>query len=708
MILLRLLMVVALWSVASLAEDSGLEVYAGFMDEELKDVLGGILRDNPDRQVIVVEREIRNPGMLFELPIVRYGQTPRRESVRQLPAGSSFQARLAANIRTQLTRDAEALAQAKDPGMKAKTAVGSEDFQIVTFNPQASSRKPPLVILRSPEMGLQPALTTQYLSTFHTALAKMDEAAPRRGGINYSVFGTSGAVGSHLAPGELNRVNGSIYVGVELVPTAAPGGKPKYRGVIQTIDNKGNAPQTFFRSVEFDSREAAEGAAKVTFNSPTVLNLSGPLEESAGNRKTSLSARLRQIQGSNGGSISLTVSFFGGEKEKETGRRLGLTTVNMEDFHVFSALTALTGHRQLGTVNVTRFNCDPPEIPEHVVDSMVKWGERQKYTGDHYADAILWGLKGAVSSEVPATGHWGALQENPDADRYAYRMPGKGDAPGAILDPFYSEIATDFLTAAQKGEALTPEIFSKVFYDRLSEEDRQRLNDLLAAKNRKLSQLAKEIATRFTEKLTASGIPPQEEAEIRQKILALMAEAATLDIPRESPLFDKMVAATQDSPSKQKFLTGTGRIRLLAAESDDRDGSPSERPLEVWVRTGKWKANTSTTLDHLLSELYKKELAHLSGPERAKKFQELIFGGYFDREGREEGKTPGKTLDGANADRALYKTGLVGGMLRASWDHVRKRAHFFRLLSDPAYFEKEFKRVREKLNTLDRDLRCAG
>lgn len=667
--------------VAALPARAELEVFEGFMDEEVKFVLERLVRENPGRQVIVLERSRATEDMLFELPVAVYGQKPVRRIVADDAVGDSFEARWSRTLAKELKTAEPALKASVVGGQaKPKTNVGSEKFELLTFNGKApvSAKNPPIVLVRSPEMGLQPALVPVYQKAIVQSLQKLDEGKPANGGVNFSFFGTSGAVASHEQPGDLNRVTGSLYVGVDLVP-GEEGRPPRYRGVIKLIEASGNPPKTFFSSETFDDRGKAEEAAKKAFNRPGASDLKNT-DRSARSDET-LGSAVRDVMQTHGGSVSLTVSFFGGDAEKATGRSLGLTNVNMEDYHVLASMPDILSSPGKGSVGVTRYNCDPPDIPPLVVSAMETWGEETKYTPDAYVDAILWGLKGSIAEQAPKSGKWTALDvlEEGMRGRFAYQLPNDG----GILDPFYAEIASDFLSSILKGKAFGLEIFSLKAVEQLTKGQKEDLQKVLDAHSKVLAAEAAEVYKEFAKEFGEGKLSGEAELRLRKMLGDLVAKTQFVEIP-EGPLRDAIARGMGDRARAD--MLKNGRLRMLAA--------PEEGKMEVWVRSGKWKQNVSMTLEHLLREIDVQKLRKAGSPEeRARLFRELVFG------------SPVSSLDGANADRALYKTGLVGGLPRASREHVL-REKYRESLRDEKTFERELETLRPKLKQVREALRC--
>jgi len=74
------------------------------MDEEVKFVLERLIRENPNRRVIVLERSRPTEDVLFEPPIAVYGRKPTRRIADAAATGDSFEARWPRTLGTQLAK----------------------------------------------------------------------------------------------------------------------------------------------------------------------------------------------------------------------------------------------------------------------------------------------------------------------------------------------------------------------------------------------------------------------------------------------------------------------------------------------------------------------------------------------------------------------------------------------------------------------------
>ena len=490
-----------------------LDVYVGFMDEEVSDVLAHIIDHAIDRKrpVLVIERG-RIGGTIFERHIRSYGTDRGWFLINHVFGGSvaghedALLRALSRSIDEQFSaRFLDSLKPKYDQSTKSKTsklvlsrtgrpADDSPLFSVLRFTPESrESASPasqdPVVVVRSPEMGLQPDLTGTFLRAVFRALLTRPGASKE---YRVSVYGAGGAIGEHDAPGQLHEISGSVYVGSEIVERSAdPEKAPDFRGVVSFVGYKDNgaAGGRSFKSASFyesavysgaDAREKAEAHARAAF--AYLCGDPGQVEkwqaeskhlDDVDQIKASIGARnhgdLRnEIHDACSKKVSLTASFFVGKALKVLARTLDLHDTNMEDYHVLNVLKGLQtdsaafGDATLRAAKVVRVDCDPPEIPDEVESSFESWTRNTKYSRQHYLSALRWGLFGAQVSHLGEAAqsrrdrpyHWNWVDQESIGGRWRTLFyPPKGAAPerGYVLDPFFVEMATDFLVYVKEG-----------------------------------------------------------------------------------------------------------------------------------------------------------------------------------------------------------------------------------------------------------------
>ena len=61
---------------------------------------------------------------------------------------------------------------------------------------------------------------------------------------------------------------------------------------------------------------------------------------------------------------------------------------------------------KVADTNLLRYDCDPSKISDGDQDMFFKWATAKRYTPDAYADAAIWGLKGALKEAMPRSALW--------------------------------------------------------------------------------------------------------------------------------------------------------------------------------------------------------------------------------------------------------------------------------------------------------------
>ncbi len=173
--------------------------------------------------------------------------------------------------------------------------------------------------------------------------------------------------------------------------------------------------------------------------------------------------------------ITLTVTYFGGDQDKEAADRLGIKGVAMEDYHVLRVLRSAVAEGILEDSaypiildwRVDRINCDPKQLPPNVESDFndfyrtekrhieaQKQAERTALTIDDYAKIVIWGLRGLQQDDVKKNAdlrdclNWEYVKTIRPELRPAYFWSFVGDVSGDdffVPDPFCVEIATDFI-----------------------------------------------------------------------------------------------------------------------------------------------------------------------------------------------------------------------------------------------------------------------
>lgn len=460
--------------VSKAAGQAVLDVAIGFMDVEVSFNLlrhtGAVVdpqyRTQP-RPAIVIERgRIAQNAPLFGLKTRDYGDvqapmgyvSPRGQD--EAPTGEGLFTEIVRALQKHyFTAHAEEkklarIAETSRPKTSARDGAAPDaDLTVLQINPKSKSTLDPVIVIRSPEMGLQPNLLRTYLRAILKSFTHVRINGQKLSGLNVSMWGAAGLVDGRLKPGSVSDIAGSLFVGAEVDKDAERAGHgAHFRGVI------------YFAGVDArDARADAEVAVSEQLykTAAEAQQRAQILFELAARRGASAGAKIRELVKRStqaGGTVSLTVSFFGGDSMKEAGRALGLADVNMEDYHILKVCRSMRKgggkYPPIHAASVRRINCDPAEIPKDVLTTFDRVAQASSMTVSAYVDAIRWGLAGCDVPDTPATGHWKDLVAAIIKDRDNYFIPFDGKhGKGIVLDPFFREIASDLPEFLEKGVA---------------------------------------------------------------------------------------------------------------------------------------------------------------------------------------------------------------------------------------------------------------
>ena len=420
--------------------------------------------------------------------------------------------------------------------------------------------RPPIVVIRTPEMGLQPSLMKPYVEFLFKSISLMASqlAAEKRQVWEWPLkvfqYGAQGScsTSSMLLPGEKVVVIASLYVGYDVdrngdvwsvISLCTPAGVydflrmkvevsgnkravvEQYMGPKAILDESDNAMRfeeirkaligSFTDRYEgwpFDKilvpgegMTAADHKRKFEFAQDLAASvfhtqasedqwkrlkimrvhkdLNGPygdMEEGIGIDEAkdgiwTLKKTIDQIDhlykdkfSHPEGPIGVTTgtfSYFGGEKDKDAAFSLGIHGANMEDYHILRVLRNTfcqgiwesTNYPILLGWRIDRIQCDPKEIPPGVIKKFQTFATEpgSMLTLEGYVKVILWGLRGVLKSDIEEnkelkdTIYWKFLDKFDDLveiKKYFWSFVKTEDKHEFwIPDPFYVEIATDFV-----------------------------------------------------------------------------------------------------------------------------------------------------------------------------------------------------------------------------------------------------------------------
>lgn len=439
------------------------DVFVGFMDEEVNDLLRVLRSRFPERPIIVLEREQASRldvDWLFETPTSFYGDGEKPDlhvlETTDTALPGTYEGDLARSIGKSLDKAKldKLLMVGKTKTLDPKSEKINRRLLVARFDRDKNVGANPVILLRCPEMGLQPALVQEYLTRILQTIK-----ASVSGDVRLHMFGAGGAIGRHLKPGSKSRIVGSLFLGAELDTSDRT--QFFYRPAIKLISMKEEItfrrggrsfPRFGFKLGDKDgaaaARKKAEATAKRAFHKGAE---DLRLVSSDGKTLDQAAKDLIASSGTKDGTISLTVSFFGSAEEKEAGRKIGgvgLSDVNMEDYHVL--LAAKAAKIKHDHIRLERVNADPSVIPHEVEDRVRAAAAKMRLKDADYVEALLWGLQGSDTSQAPDAASWARSVFDPTkphdrdmllpAERSANKRP-------LMLNMFYGEIASDFITS---------------------------------------------------------------------------------------------------------------------------------------------------------------------------------------------------------------------------------------------------------------------
>ncbi len=360
-----------------------LDIYVGFMDEEVSGTLTHVVDHAVERNrtVLVIERG-RVGGTIFERHIRSYGTDRGRFVLNAVHGGrvdglaedvqqealsraidDQFDAKFLDTLRPEYVTSTTSKTRVLVLGRAGTSEEVAPLFSVLRFVPvSARAETPPndtreatdpIVVIRSPEMGLQPDLTRIFLrAVFAALLGGLGTGKDFR----VKIYGAGGAIDAGDSPGTLHDISGSVYVGSKGDQGAAAAEEsPVFRGVVSFLgyreDSLGRerafTRHDLYESAAYsgnDARRKAEQDARAAF--AFLCGAAGAEEQWRSTAKhlddTRDTTTLRdEIRRACSKKVSLTASFFVGTEVKSLARKLDLHDANMEDFHVLEVLESL-------------------------------------------------------------------------------------------------------------------------------------------------------------------------------------------------------------------------------------------------------------------------------------------------------------------------------------------------------------------------------
>ncbi|KAF1008866.1 MAG: hypothetical protein GAK28_00498 [Luteibacter sp.] len=505
--------------------DNLIDVYLGFMDEEINTVLNGLLAAElkkapaQRRPVLLVERgTVDSRGPVLEWPLTRYAA----QQIRVVEASAAAANRpgedaspegvLARAISVFLVSDeagdaslrgksidvirmfdVHVMQSLQNNAARLKVPLGGAGpvLSVVRFQYDTTgSKEAPVIVIRAPEMGLQPSLMSPYIEF----LLKMVSAASSQWAhaagqnvewpVRISCFGAQGGASTSRPPGSLSPICASLYVGhlygAQVTPSVAicsQGGvyhfaaKVGSKAPAMPVDGLAEWFNTWRDDLVVDRLDVD---IRYKRDEEAWVKAGLTLKDVIGRLVTSYTTTTSKPE------VSGTSPWFIGEEQKRAFSAVGVTGCNMEDYWVLRSMRAMALERAnrdpksrsmmpvLTRGFLTRVNADPLSIDPAVIEAFQGDLRTKTLTDSQYGDLIIWGLHGLPlpgdGIGMPDFAAWRfasnpVFQTKGTFARHLYGFLVEGGAEPVVPDPFFIEIATDLL----KDCARLPQSVADVF-----------------------------------------------------------------------------------------------------------------------------------------------------------------------------------------------------------------------------------------------------
>ncbi|MCI0576936.1 MAG: hypothetical protein L0332_31970 [Chloroflexi bacterium] len=485
----------------SLRRHTMLDVYIGFMDEEVNQLLTLLIDAYSDkRPILAVERgRIDEKSDLFERPFNLYHVQPKdltftyvggEKAWKPLASKPSLEGRLAAHLWKELFGSdffKEKIYPRISEAEPLKVSFGTTPtMTILRFNKVQEGN--PIIMLRNPEMGTQPSLVRPYMRAVMKAISQLEET--REKGFWLSSFASGGAINPETRPGFINRVAASLFIGSEyangrvygvvqlmaLVPAKKGYYRPQHyeffreESAVTAEIEEGNLSSLEEKTIK-EAKTQAEKQAEafvVEANDPMFVAVLRHLHEIYQDQKVDKLPLKEGPGASKHPEITASFSYFDSLKTKAAiWENLKGTVVNsnMEDYHVLRVFRSMyerggqstQKYTQPSGINILRVNANVRVQPS-IVEAVKEWlaiASKEGVSQKFYRDAIWWGLSGCLKELVP---------ELPgEANQWLIKLASEGDEIYTFeiskkkycMHPFFCEIATDLLKDLKGGKGLT-------------------------------------------------------------------------------------------------------------------------------------------------------------------------------------------------------------------------------------------------------------
>ncbi|EKE84396.1 hypothetical protein [Idiomarina xiamenensis] len=441
------------------------DLYIGFMDEEVRPILSALFAEGWN--VLVIERGNVNPtGTLFERPIANYQgkvmwkgwvgmdtdgdfislpntvKAPDNFNPNRAQWLTVFQEVLYGNLLDVFNKLPARILETEG-NRTVKRKLGLLPSLSILYMGKASGRDsglPTKILVRSPEMGLQPGLIRTQLRGILKALKGASNATKpsQRGNssVNIWSYGAGGAfrdIGQPLpagGPGEVWNVLGSVMMGVERDKAAELGReKVGQRSLYTGIINYASREQycQFYETPTFYDIAGARQLVEQTFIAQSTEQTS-QLYKLIASTQTVISAQQNGVPAERS-AVTISSNSFMGHNVKQAANQYGLHgDANMEDFHLLKLIHSMDAaqthytsvksienrYPTLAASKIVRIDADPFNIPNPVKAAFGPVREPNEppvmpwvLASEQYAAILAWGLQGLELTQAPAAVYLG-------------------------------------------------------------------------------------------------------------------------------------------------------------------------------------------------------------------------------------------------------------------------------------------------------------
>jgi hypothetical protein len=508
----------------------------------------------------------------------------------------------------------------------------------------------PIIVIRTPEMGLQPSLMQPYIEFLFKGISgTASQLAAEKVKLEYKEinpeataqelneqtegkwewplrifqFGAQGSCSAQekYSPGKIITVIASLFVGVDIdkngdtwavISLCTPAGIYDFvrdKASVLVGDLKANAEfaqdfaaEIFRKQKDEDKHKDLTLAADNIHRDPNNPYKNGENKIKAGDTLKGTIDKIYKIyekkypkDATPPGVVTLTVSYFGGVDDKKAADALGIYSVGMEDYHVLRILRSAFCQGISSSTNypivlgwrIDRVQCDPKEIKPKVEEAFleyIKEADPNKthglMTAEDYADVIVWGLKGLITTAMPKCTRWNFIyhywQEGEDWQKllkehfwsftyYGYwkdwTFGGLRELRFKVPNPFHIEIATDLLKdLSEMDPGIAGEIKEKDDSGKNAKEE--------------IKRLVEAVKKEWKKEEEKRGDFKKSKGSVQQKKPLRVAEKSYIG-----------PAGIETRRAAIKLMEYIGKNCGFDSGKKSKGGKPL---LKTWLRPGKW------------------------------------------------------------------------------------------------------------------------